>query len=106
MNGTQVAGRDGPAAGIEIRPARESDRDALRDFLVGLSLRTRYLRFFAGVAPATPAMLRRLTGGATTAGAPAPGAPAPDAPAPDAPAADARPRAVTTSTPCWPPRAT
>lgn len=77
MNGTQVAGRDGPAAGIEIRPARESDRDAMRDFLAGLSLRTRYLRFFAGVVPATPAMLRRLTGGATTAGAPAPGGPAP-----------------------------
>jgi GNAT superfamily N-acetyltransferase len=73
VNGTQVAERDGPAAGFEIRPARESDRDALRDFLVGLSLRTRYLRFFAGVVPANPGMLRRLTGGAATAGAPAAG---------------------------------
>jgi ribosomal protein S18 acetylase RimI-like enzyme len=73
VNGTQVAGRDGPAAGIEIRPARPSDHDAIRDFLVGLSLRTRYLRFFAGVVPATPAMLRRLTGGAPTPAAPGAG---------------------------------
>jgi ribosomal protein S18 acetylase RimI-like enzyme len=57
-------------AGIEIRPARPSDCDAIRDFLAGLSLRTRYLRFFAGVVPATPAMLRRLTGGPPPAAAP------------------------------------
>jgi GNAT superfamily N-acetyltransferase len=64
VNGTQG---DGRAARTEIRPAHDCDRDAVRDFLAGLSLRTRYLRFFAGVAPATPAMLRRLTGGATPA---------------------------------------
>jgi L-amino acid N-acyltransferase YncA len=87
VNGTQVGGRHGRAAGIEIRPARESDCDAIRDFLAGLSLRTRYLRFFAGVVPATPAMLRRLTGGAARAGAPAAGTPAADTPAADTPAA-------------------
>jgi GNAT superfamily N-acetyltransferase len=31
-------------------------------FLTGLSLRTRYLRFFAGVLPVTPAFLRRMSG--------------------------------------------
>jgi ribosomal protein S18 acetylase RimI-like enzyme len=56
-----------PVARIEIRPAGGSDGDAIREFLVGLSLRTRYLRFFAGVGPASPAMLRRLTGGAAPA---------------------------------------
>ncbi|HEY4463105.1 MAG TPA: GNAT family N-acetyltransferase [Streptosporangiaceae bacterium] len=93
MNGTQVAGRGGPAAGIEIRPARPSDCEPIRDFLAGLSLRTRYLRFFAGVAPATPAMLRRLTGEAAPPAAPAAsGAPAAPA-APGAPAAPAAPGA-------------
>jgi GNAT superfamily N-acetyltransferase len=37
-------------------------------FLTGLSLRTRYLRFFAGVLPVTPAFLRRMTGCATAGG--------------------------------------
>jgi GNAT superfamily N-acetyltransferase len=73
VNGTQV---DGPLADmasasgpVQIRPARGGDGDAVRDFLNGLSLRTRYLRFFAGVTPASPAMLRRLTGAAGTPGA-------------------------------------
>jgi GNAT superfamily N-acetyltransferase len=57
---TQV---DDPAGPIEIRQARGCDVAAVRDFLTGLSPRTRYHRFFAGVVPATPAMLRRLTGG-------------------------------------------
>ena len=37
-------------------------------FLTGLSLRTRYLRFFAGVLPVTPAFLGRMTGCATAGG--------------------------------------
>jgi GNAT superfamily N-acetyltransferase len=37
-------------------------------FLTGLSLRTRYLRFFAGVLPVTPAFLRRMTGGVPAGG--------------------------------------
>lgn len=39
-----------------------ADRPALRDFLAGLSTRTRYLRFFAGTVPASPAMLGVLGG--------------------------------------------
>jgi ribosomal protein S18 acetylase RimI-like enzyme len=54
---------DAPAR-VEIRQADVSDYDGLRDFLTGLSLRTRYLRFFAGVMPVTPPMLRRLVGAA------------------------------------------
>ena len=45
-----------------LRPAGAADTDALRVFLTGLSLRTRYLRFFAGVLPVTPAFLRRMSG--------------------------------------------
>jgi GNAT superfamily N-acetyltransferase len=37
-------------------------------FLTALSLRTRYLRFFAGVLPVTPAFLARMTGCATARG--------------------------------------
>jgi len=50
-----------------VRPVRDGDTGALRQFVGGLSLRTRYLRFFAGVPRLTPAMLRRM------AGAPLPG---------------------------------
>ncbi|HLH58382.1 MAG TPA: GNAT family N-acetyltransferase [Streptosporangiaceae bacterium] len=64
-------GVDGPARRIDapgrvaIRQACPTDYEGLRDFLAGLSLRTRYLRFFAGVVPVIPPMLRRLIGGAT-----------------------------------------
>lgn len=51
-----------------LRPARAADTDALRVFLTGLSLRTRYLRFFAGMLPITPAFLSRMTGGVTARG--------------------------------------
>lgn len=55
---------DGHLAGeVEIRQAGGEDCDALTKFLTDLSLRTRYLRFFAGVMPTSPAMLRILTGG-------------------------------------------
>jgi GNAT superfamily N-acetyltransferase len=59
VNRTQV---DAAAARIEIRQACGADRDAIRDFFAGLSLRTRYLRFFTGVQPVTDAMLRLLAG--------------------------------------------
>jgi GNAT superfamily N-acetyltransferase len=50
-----------PDGRILIRQAGGGDLGGLRDFLAGLSVRTRHLRFFAG-APATAAMLRVLAG--------------------------------------------
>jgi GNAT superfamily N-acetyltransferase len=44
-----------------IRQAGGGDLGGLRDFLAGLSVRSRHLRFFAG-APASAAMLRVLAG--------------------------------------------
>jgi L-amino acid N-acyltransferase YncA len=46
-----------------IRQARSADCDAIRDFLAGLSPRTRYLRFFTGAPSSTAAALRLLAGG-------------------------------------------
>ena len=54
--------RTQPAA--VIRPAGPLDMAALGDFFAGLSVKTRYLRFFAPVRP-TPALLRMLSGGGT-----------------------------------------
>jgi ribosomal protein S18 acetylase RimI-like enzyme len=56
---TQQSAQAGQA---DIRLADREDCDALAKFLADLSLRTRYLRFFAGVLPASPAMLSVLTG--------------------------------------------
>lgn len=56
---TQVYG--GRRQQVEIRPACGGDRDAVRDFLAGLSPATRYQRFFTG-APPTAALLSLLTG--------------------------------------------
>ncbi|HEY7143289.1 MAG TPA: GNAT family N-acetyltransferase [Streptosporangiaceae bacterium] len=49
-------------------PADPGDLAALREFFAGLSVRTRYRRFFAAVTP-TAAMLRYLSGGAGADGA-------------------------------------
>jgi ribosomal protein S18 acetylase RimI-like enzyme len=50
-----------------IRQAHSGDCDAIRDFLAGLSPRTRYLRFFTGAPSVSAAMLRLLAGaGAST----------------------------------------
>jgi GNAT superfamily N-acetyltransferase len=51
-----------------VRAAGPEDTDALRVFLSGLSLRTRYLRFFAGTLPVTSAFLGRMIGGVTARG--------------------------------------
>ena len=48
---------------IQIRQAGSADRGALRDFLAGLSTRTRYYRFFAGSVPASPDMLGAVDSG-------------------------------------------
>jgi L-amino acid N-acyltransferase YncA len=65
MNGTQVeAGlpaADVPVAGA-IRPASAADMDALTDFFAGLSMQSRYLRFFAPVTPG-PSLVRKMSGG-------------------------------------------
>jgi GNAT superfamily N-acetyltransferase len=50
-----------PDGRILIRQAGGGDLGGLRDFLAGLSVRTRHLRFFAG-APASAAMIRVLAG--------------------------------------------
>lgn len=54
---------DAVSGRIAIRPARTADRDAIREFLAGLSPRTRYLRFFTGAPGVGTAMLRLLAGG-------------------------------------------
>jgi GNAT superfamily N-acetyltransferase len=50
-----------PDGRVLIRQGGGGDLGGLRDFLAGLSLQTRHLRFFAG-APASAAMLRILAG--------------------------------------------
>jgi GNAT superfamily N-acetyltransferase len=61
--GTQPRPPARPSPGrFEIRQASAEDSDALTKFLAGLSLRSRYLRFFTGGVPAGGAMLAILTG--------------------------------------------
>ncbi len=45
-----------------IRPASAADTGALAAFFAGLSVESRYLRFFAPVTPG-PTLLRRMSGG-------------------------------------------
>jgi GNAT superfamily N-acetyltransferase len=47
---------------ITIRPAGRADAEAIRSFITGLSPRTQYRRFFAGVSPPSSALLRGLAG--------------------------------------------
>jgi GNAT superfamily N-acetyltransferase len=51
-----------PGGRILIRQAGAGDLGGLRDFLAGLSVKSRYLRFFSGAPPTGPAMLRVLAG--------------------------------------------
>jgi GNAT superfamily N-acetyltransferase len=60
MNGTQASTA---LPGLVVRQAGYADRAAIRDFLDGLSVRSRYLRFFTGAPPTGGAMLRILAGG-------------------------------------------
>jgi ribosomal protein S18 acetylase RimI-like enzyme len=55
-------GQPAVRAAVSIRRACAADLAVLRDFFAGLSVRTRYLRFFGGFT-VTPAMLRRLCDG-------------------------------------------
>jgi GNAT superfamily N-acetyltransferase len=69
--GGHVAAAIRPAGGLvaaAIRPVRPADLPALSDFFAGLSMQTRYLRFFSPVTPG-PALLQLLAGGAGTTAA-------------------------------------
>jgi GNAT superfamily N-acetyltransferase len=71
VNRTQLEELDRPAAvrpggGVEYRTAVAADCDAMLSFLTGLSLRTRFLRFFAPASPPSPAVLRGMCGGGLT----------------------------------------
>ena len=56
----RTAGR--PCGPVQIRPAGAADSEAIRSFIAGLSQRTKHRRFFAGVSPPGPALLRGLCG--------------------------------------------
>jgi GNAT superfamily N-acetyltransferase len=60
MNGTQVTRPDD--SGTAIRAVSPADLAALRGFFAGLSVESRYLRFFAPVTPAG-SLLHLLSGG-------------------------------------------
>ena len=62
MTGTQVA-TTAPYPAAVIRPIRPTDLAVLSDFFAGLSMQSRYQRFFAPVTPG-PALLRVLAGSA------------------------------------------
>ena len=64
MRRTQIGWTDGHAAAA-IRSASPADLSALSDFFAGLSVQTRYLRFFGPVIPGG-ALLRSLAGCADT----------------------------------------
>jgi len=50
-----------------IRSASPADTDVLRDFICGLSARSRYFRFFASACPPSTGLLRTLSGGTGSA---------------------------------------
>lgn len=64
MNRTQITRSDGAAiaAIAAVRPVRPEDPAALGEFFAGLSVESRYLRFFAPVTPAY-GLLHLLSGG-------------------------------------------
>ena len=64
MKRTQQSWPGGRAAAV-IRPAHRADLAALGDFFAGLSVQTRYLRFFGPITPGA-ALLRQLCGLAGT----------------------------------------
>ena len=71
MKRTQSEELDRPAAArpggaVEYRSVVAADCDAMLSFLTGLSLRTRFLRFFAPASPPSPAVLRGMCGGGRT----------------------------------------
>jgi GNAT superfamily N-acetyltransferase len=71
-NAAEAVGRAGPDTvrrrdAVQYRSASAADCEALRWFAAGLSLRTRFLRFFSPAAPLSSAVLRAMCGaGGTT----------------------------------------
>jgi GNAT superfamily N-acetyltransferase len=51
-----------PGGSIEIRAASAADCEAIKSFVIGLSLRSRFLRFFSPVAPPSSTVLRGMCG--------------------------------------------
>jgi len=52
---------------VQIRRAGPADADVIRDFVIGLSPRSQYFRFFASVSPPSTGLLRALCGATGTA---------------------------------------
>jgi GNAT superfamily N-acetyltransferase len=67
--GSAVAGTVTADRAVEYRGVGAADCDGMRSFLAGLSLRTRFLRFFAPASPPSPAVLRGMCGGGRTSDA-------------------------------------
>jgi L-amino acid N-acyltransferase YncA len=51
---------------VLFRPAAPADGEAIKSFVAGLSLRTRFLRFFSPATPPSSAVLRGLCGAGRT----------------------------------------
>ena len=63
MSRTQLASDVTPGGGtVEIRAASAADREAIKSFVMGLSPRARFLRFFSPVSPPSSGVLRRMSG--------------------------------------------
>ncbi len=62
MNRTQLAPDAPHGRTVEIRPASAADCEAIKSFVMGLSLQARFLRFFSPVAPPSSTVLRRMCG--------------------------------------------
>ncbi len=67
MTRTQLAEPDAAVTGrcggtVLYRGAVAADREAIRSFVIGLSLRTRFLRFFTPASPPSSAVLRGMSG--------------------------------------------
>lgn len=61
MERTQVR-TDADGAAVQLRPGGQQDADQIRDFVIGLSPRTQFRRFFASVSPPSSGLMRGLCG--------------------------------------------
>jgi predicted N-acetyltransferase YhbS len=65
-NGYWDQDRDHQEGDVQIRTAAAADCEAIKSFVAGLSVRSRFLRFFTPAAPPSSAVLRRMCGAAPT----------------------------------------